>query len=296
MIKIDNLKKQFGETCACDIPSFTINDGDILGLVGNNGAGKTTLFRLLLDLLKADEGSVSYVFSLPDGEASGTVATAGMSGTVASAGMSGTVASAGMSGTVASAGMSGTVATEGAMGTVATEGAVAINPTESEAWKQHVGAYIDEGFLIDFLTPEEYFAFLGKVSGISQQEVDARLQQFERFANGEVFGQKKLIRNLSAGNKMKVGIISALFRRPKTVILDEPFNFLDPTSQMVLKHLLQDYANETGSTILISSHNLQHTVDISTRIALLEHGKIIRDLSNNEGSAASELQEYFEAE
>jgi ABC-2 type transport system ATP-binding protein len=251
MIKIDNLKKQFGETCACDIPSFTINDGDILGLVGNNGAGKTTLFRLLLDLLKADEGSVSYVFSLPDGEPSGTVAT---------------------------------------------EGAVAINPTESEAWKQHVGAYIDEGFLIDFLTPEEYFAFLGKVSGISQQEVDERLQQFERFANGEVFGQKKLIRNLSAGNKMKVGIISALFRRPKTVILDEPFNFLDPTSQMVLKHLLQDYANETGSTILISSHNLQHTVDISTRIALLEHGKIIRDLSNNEGSAASELQEYFEAE
>ena len=278
MIKIDNLKKQFGETCACDIPSFTINDGDILGLVGNNGAGKTTLFRLLLDLLKADEGSVSYVFSLPDGEASGTVASAGMSGTVASAGMSGTVAS------------------EGAMGTVATEGTVTINPTESEAWKQHVGAYIDEGFLIDFLTPEEYFAFLGKVSGISQQEVDARLQQFERFANGEVFGQKKLIRNLSAGNKMKVGIISALFRRPKTVILDEPFNFLDPTSQMVLKHLLQDYANETGSTILISSHNLQHTVDISTRIALLEHGKIIRDLSNNEGSAASELQEYFEAE
>ena len=251
MIKIDNLKKQFGETCACDIPSFTINDGDILGLVGNNGAGKTTLFRLLLDLLKADEGSVSYVFSLPDGEPSGTVAT---------------------------------------------EGTVAINPTESEAWKQHVGAYIDEGFLIDFLTPEEYFAFLGKVSSISQQEVDERLQQFERFANGEVFGQKKLIRNLSAGNKMKVGIISALFRRPKTVILDEPFNFLDPTSQMVLKHLLQDYANEIGSTILISSHNLQHTVDISTRIALLEHGKIIRDLSNNEGSAASELQEYFEAE
>ena len=269
MIKIENLKKQFGETCACDIPSFTINDGDILGLVGNNGAGKTTLFRLLLDLLKADEGSVSYVFSLPDGEPSGTVASAGMSGTVASAGMSGTVAS---------------------------EGTVTITPTESEAWKQHVGAYIDEGFLIDFLTPEEYFAFLGKVSGISQQEVDARLQQFERFANGEVFGQKKLIRNLSAGNKMKVGIISALFRRPKTVILDEPFNFLDPTSQMVLKHLLHDYANETGSTILISSHNLQHTVDISTRIALLEHGKIIRDLSNNEGSAASELQEYFEAE
>ena len=233
MIKIDNLKKQFGETCACDIPSFQINDGDILGLVGNNGAGKTTLFRMLLDLLKADEGSVEI-----DG----------------------------------------------------------INPAESEAWKRHVGAYIDEGFLIDFLTPEEYFAFLGKVSGMNQQQVDERLKDFERFANGEIFGQKKLIRNLSAGNKMKVGIISALLRRPQTVILDEPFNFLDPTSQLVMKHLLTDYNRETGATILISSHNLQHTVDISTRIALLEHGVIIRDLPNAEGSARTELEAYFSAE
>lgn len=233
MITINNLKKQFGDTCACDIPSFTINNGEILGLVGNNGAGKTTLFRLLLDLLKADDGT-----GLID----------------------------------------------------------SVNPAESEAWKQHVGAYIDQGFLIDFLTPEEYFAFLGKISGMNQAEVDERLGQFERFANGEIFGQKKLIRNLSAGNTMKVGIISALFRQPKTVILDEPFNFLDPTSQLVLKHLLRDYATNTGATILISSHNLQHTIDISTRIALLEHGQIIRDLPNQEGSANAELQEYFGAE
>ena len=243
MINIQNLQKQFGETRACDIPAFTVNDGDILGLVGNNGAGKTTLFRLLLDLLKPDQGSVVYRFpNTAEGTAEG------------------------------------------------------INPAESENWKQHVGAYVDEGFLIDFLTPEEYFSFLGKISGIKQAEVDQRLALFERFANGEGFGQKKLIRNLSAGNKMKVGIISALFRQPDMVILDEPFNFLDPTSQVLLKHLLTDYAQQTGSTILISSHNLQHTIDISTRIALLEHGQIIRDLPNAEGSAAQELQEYFNAE
>ena len=251
MIKIDNLKKQFGETCACDIPSFQINDGDILGLVGNNGAGKTTLFRMLLDLLKADEGSVEYVFAPTSDSTSTTTPDGSPQG---------------------------------------------INPAESEAWKRHVGAYIDEGFLIDFLTPEEYFAFLGKVSGMTQQQVDERLKDFERFANGEIFGQKKLIRNLSAGNKQKVGIISALLRKPETVILDEPFNFLDPTSQLVLKHLLTDYNRETGATILISSHNLQHTVDISTRIALLEHGVVIRDLPNAEGSARTELEAYFSAE
>ena len=231
MITISNLKKAFGETIASDIPEFQVNDGDILGLVGNNGAGKTTLFRMLLDLLKPDEGSVSI-----DG----------------------------------------------------------INPAESEVWKDSTGAYVDEGFLIDFLTPEEFFAFLGRINGITQEEVDERLKPFERLAGGEVFGQKKLIRNLSAGNKQKVGIMSALFNRPKLVILDEPFNFLDPSSQNVLKHVLTEYNQQTGATILISSHNLAHTIDISTRIALLEKGQIIRDLPNENGSAKAELENYFE--
>ena len=231
MITISNIKKAFGKTVASDIPSFVINDGDILGLVGNNGAGKTTLFRMILDLLKPDEGQVT----IND-----------------------------------------------------------VNPAESEEWKDWTGAYIDDSFLVDFLTPEEFFAFLGKINNIPQEEVDARLQPFERLAGGEIFGQKKLIRNLSAGNKQKVGIMSALLLRPKLVILDEPFNFLDPSSQNILKHILTDYNRETGATILISSHNLAHTIDISTRIALLEKGQIIRDLPNAEGSARNELENYFE--
>lgn len=233
MITINQLKKAFGNTLACDIEQFTINDGEILGLVGNNGAGKTTLFRMLLDLLKPDEGEVAL-----DG----------------------------------------------------------INPAQSEEWKAATGSYIDEGFLIDFLTPEEYFAFIGKITDKTQEEVSERLKDFEKFAAGEIFGQKKLIRNLSAGNKQKVGIISALFNNPKLVILDEPFNFLDPSSQNTLKHVLTEYNKRTGATILVSSHNLAHTIDISTRIALLEKGHIVRDLANADGSARAELENYFETE
>ena len=233
MITISNLKKAFGETIACDIPALEINDGDILGLVGNNGAGKTTLFRMMLDLLKPDDGSTSL-----DG----------------------------------------------------------IDPSKSEEWKASTGAYIDEGFLIDFLTPEEYFAFIGKITDMKQEQVDERLKDFERLACGEIFGQKKLIRNLSAGNKQKVGIISALFNKPRLVILDEPFNFLDPSSQNILKHELTEYNHQTGATILISSHNLQHTVDISTRITLLEKGQIIKDMPNEDGSARRELEDYFDRE
>lgn len=231
MITISNLKKQFGETIACDIPSLKINDGDVLGLVGNNGAGKTTLFRMLLDLLKPDNGSI-----LVDG----------------------------------------------------------INPASSEEWKEVTGAHLDDGFLIDYLTPEEYFAFIGKISCIDQSMIEERLNAFDKFTGGEVFGKNKLIRNLSAGNRQKVGIIAALLRNPKLVILDEPFNFLDPSSQNHLKTLLSDYHQETGATILISSHNLQHTIDISSRITLLEKGRIIKDLQNEAGSSKEELTDYFE--
>ena len=240
MITIKDLKKVFGKTVASDIPSLTINDGDILGLVGNNGAGKTTLFRMLLDLLKADEGEVTL--SCP---------------------------------------------------ATAESEAVVVNPALSEQWKEWTGAYIDDGFLIDFLTPEEYFAFIGKITNMTTEDVNNRMKDFERLAGGEIFGQKKLIRNLSAGNKQKVGIMSALFNRPQLVILDEPFNFLDPSSQNILKHELVEYNRQTGATILISSHNLAHTIDISTRITLLEKGRIIKDMPNSNGSAQTELEDYF---
>lgn len=110
---------------------------------------------------------------------------------------------------------------------------------------------------------------------------------------GEIMNQKKLIRDFSAGNKQKIGIISALINQPQLLILDEPFNFLDPSSQNTLKRLLVDYNKQTGATILISSHNLQHTIDISSRIALMEKGSIIKDLPNSEASAENELEEYF---
>lgn len=169
-----------------------------------------------------------------------------------------------------------------------------INPAENEEWKNFTGAYIDEGFLIDFLTPEEYFAFIGKVNNMDETAIAEREKDFERFMAGEILGQKKLIRDYSAGNKQKIGIISALFNRPQVVILDEPFNFLDPSSQNILKKLLTDYHDATGATILISSHNLQHTVNISNRVALLEHGHILRDIPNLNGSAEQVLKDYFD--
>lgn len=130
--------------------------------------------------------------------------------------------------------------------------------------------------------------------GLSEAVTDERIALYADFMNGEVMGQQKFIRNLSAGNKQKVGIVAALLNEPKLVVLDEPFNFLDPTSQSVIKHVLKEYNARTGATILVSSHNLNHTVDICPRIALLEQGRLLRDIDNSNKQAEQELESYFE--
>ncbi len=241
-IELKGLVKSFKDKTAVDIASLHIADGEMVGLVGNNGAGKTTLFRLMLDLLKADNGYVELTFATDDADPNDTLT---------------------------------------------------VNPAMLEDWKQYTGAYIDSGFLIEFLTPEEYFDFIAKVSNISKEQLDTRLDEYAQFMGGEIMGQKKLIRDFSAGNKQKIGIVAALINQPQLLILDEPFNFLDPSSQNILKQLLTNYNSRHGATIPLSSHNLQHTVEVSSRIVLLEHGKIIKDLPNTEGSADAELEDYF---
>ena len=169
-----------------------------------------------------------------------------------------------------------------------------INPAHSEAWKAHTGVYLDESFLIDYLTPEEYFNFIATVSGISSTTLQQRLQTFESFMNGEIIGTKKLIRNFSAGNKQKIGIIAAMLSTPTFLILDEPFNFLDPSGQNALKQIICNYAKQNNTTVIISSHNLHHTIDISTRIVLLEDGNIINDFSDVDADAKNQLEVYFQ--
>ena len=184
-------------------------------------------------------------------------------------------------------------ATDGEVGLSLSDNSELLNPAKCEDWKHFVGAYVNEGFLIDFLSAEEYFLFVGKVNEIPEETVKATVEQYTEFLTDEIIGAGKLIRDLSAGNRQKDGIVSALLAQPKIVILDEPFNFLDPSSQNKLKKLLIDYHEKTGATLVVSSHNLTHTVDISTHVALMEKGKIISFIDNIDGAANKQLDEYF---
>ena len=229
MISIQNLKKLYKGIEAVNIENLQLNAGEIIGLVGNNGAGKTTFFRLLLDLIRADNGEI-----LSKGN----------------------------------------------------------NITSTEDWKTYTAAYIDEGFLIDYLTPEEYFYFIGKVNFLSKADVDDFLRSYQQFFDDSILQKGKYIRDFSKGNQFKIGIVAALLTKPELLILDEPFANLDPSTQLRLVIMIKEMAVNDKMCIIISSHDINHLSEVSSRIILMEKGIIIKDIAGGE-TAYNEMVNYF---
>ena len=167
-----------------------------------------------------------------------------------------------------------------------------IQVNKSEDWKPFTSAFIDESFLIGYLTPEEYFYFVGELRGLNKADVDIFLTQFEEIFNEEILSKKKYLRDLSKGNQKKAGIVAALIGNPEVVILDEPFANLDPTTQIRLKKLLKDLTKNNATTLLVSSHDLGHVTEVCERIVVLDKGLIVKDLKTSE-ETLKELETYF---
>ncbi len=163
---------------------------------------------------------------------------------------------------------------------------------KSEDWKSFTGSFIDESFLIDYLTPEEYFYFIGELRGMNTADIDAFLQLFDEFFNDEIVGKKKYLRDLSKGNQKKAGIVAALIGNPEVVILDEPFANLDPTTQIRLKQIIKELTENREITVLISSHDLTHVTEVCERIVVLEKGNIVKDIKTS-AETLKELESHF---
>jgi ABC-2 type transport system ATP-binding protein len=163
---------------------------------------------------------------------------------------------------------------------------------ESEDWKSFTGSFIDETFLIGYLTPEEYFDFIGDLRGLNKADVQTFVAQFTEIFNDEIIGKKKYLRDLSKGNQKKVGIVAALIGNPEVIVLDEPFANLDPTTQIRLKKLLRDITKNSKATLLVSSHDLGHVTEVCERIVVLDKGEVVKDIKTSE-ETLKELESYF---
>jgi len=167
-----------------------------------------------------------------------------------------------------------------------------ITVSQNEEWKAFTSSFIDESFLIGYLTPEEYFYFIGDLRNQNKADVDALLATFEDFFHGEILGRRKYLRDLSKGNQKKVGIVAALIGNPKVIILDEPFANLDPTTQIRLKKIIKDLTAQNETTILISSHDLIHITEVCERIVVLDKGELVKDIITSPATL-TELEAYF---
>lgn len=167
-----------------------------------------------------------------------------------------------------------------------------INVSVGEEWKQLTSSFIDESFLIGYLTPEEYFYFVGDLRGVNKATVDAFLLEYEDFFNEEILNSKKYLRDFSKGNQKKVGLVASLIGDPELIIWDEPFANLDPSTQIRLKNILNKLKESKDKTILVSSHDLSHTVEVSDRIVALEKGEIVKDIQSTPDTLR-ELESFF---
>ncbi len=167
-----------------------------------------------------------------------------------------------------------------------------IQVNTSEAWKSFTSAFIDESFLIGYLTAEEYFYFIGELRGQNKADVDAVLAKHQEFFNGEILNSKKYLRDLSKGNMKKVGIIATLLGNPEVIILDEPFANLDPTTVNRLKKIIKELAEDPNVTVLVSSHDLVHTVEVCNRIVALHLGEVVKDIQTSP-ETLKELEAFF---
>ena len=167
-----------------------------------------------------------------------------------------------------------------------------IQVNKSEDWKPYTSAFLDESFLVGYLTPEEYFYFIGDLRGMNKADIDTFLEQFEEMFNGEILGRKKYLRDLSKGNQKKAGVVAALIGDPQVIILDEPFANLDPTTQIRLKKILGSLTENKEITVLISSHDLNHVTEVCERIVVLDKGEMVRDIETST-KTLKELESYF---
>ena len=146
----------------------------------------------------------------------------------------------------------------------------------SADWQNHLNAFVDESFLIEFLKPKEYLSFILKMKN-STIGVEELLEKYADFSNDDINQNKKYIRDLSTGTKVRVGVLSLMAGSPKYMIMDEPFAHLDPTSQAKLRKLIRSQKAE-GRCVIVSSHNLQNIAESCDRVILIESGMVKYDV------------------
>ena len=210
VLTVDSIEKQFAEVKAVDRLSFAVNEGEIFALLGPNGAGKTTTVRMLMGIIRPDNGALHY--SLADSEKRWPL------------------------------------------------------PSELGYLPEERGLYKDTPVLKTLI-------YMASLRGVPHKQAHATAMEWlERLSLKERAADK--LDALSKGNQQKIQFIAAMVHRPKFLILDEPFSGLDPLNQELFSDLIRELRDE-GTTILLSSHQMQLIERIADCLLLMSRGRSV---------------------
>ena len=134
-----------------------------------------------------------------------------------------------------------------------------------------IGFLTEERSLLTKLTVKEQFMFFGALKGMTDDEINARMDELLKEFGIEEYRNRK-IKELSKGNQQKIQFITAILHKPKLLILDEPFSGLDPINVELFKKMILKLANE-GSIIIFSSHRMEHVELFCEKLMILLNGK-----------------------
>lgn len=152
------------------------------------------------------------------------------------------------------------------------------SPVTDETARRRIGILIEEAGLFPNQTARENMMLKALCLGLTDYRTADELLELVHLQDA---GKKKA-RQFSMGMKQRLGIAMALLGNPDMLILDEPINGLDPEGIREIRHFLRKINEETGKTILISSHNLGELSKLATRYGIIKDGELIQQITRED--------------
>lgn len=159
------------------------------------------------------------------------------------------------------------------------------------AARAQLGVMPDGMRLLDRLSGPDFLVHVGMLRGLPRETARERAQQLLATLD-LVDAGKKLISDYSAGMTKKISLAAALIHAPSVLVLDEPFEAVDPVSAANIRQILIDFTHR-GGTVILSSHVMATVQQLCTHVAVINHGQVLASGTTAEVAGDMSLDERF---
>lgn len=162
------------------------------------------------------------------------------------------------------------------------------NPGEA---KKKLGVMPDGFRLFDRLPGAALISYMGMIRGLEKEVAQERAHQLMN-ALGLSEAGKKLVVDYSQGMTKKVALACSLVHGPRVLVLDEPFEAVDPISAASIREILQSFVSG-GGTVILSSHVMETVQKLCTHVAIIDHGRVLAAGTTEQVAAGEDLDTRF---